>query len=194
MGHTIEMTSQIDPDKEANIQPLSGGCSNGVCKNGDAQDLSGLSLAALDTYSIKNANGISTEYKMPVAPTPRLCRPGTASGGSRTTTMVFEFPKANFGDLDELIYDPMMAYGDFSIAAATTTTTATTTITTSEDDGSSTSSEGGHSDGSSTSSEGSGGDVNTPTDEPPESDHAAGISVAFNVMFSLLAWLYLYTA
>lgn len=121
---------------------------------------------------------------MPVAPTLSISpEPGTASGGPRTTTMVFKFPKANFGDLDEIIYDPMMAYGDFSIAAATTTTTATTTITTSEDDGSSTSSEGGDSDGSSTSSDGSGGDVN-----------AAGISVAFNVMFSLLAWLYLYTA
>ena len=98
----VSETHHIDPDTGANIQPLSGGCSNGACKNGDVQDLGGVSLAVLDTYSIKNANGISTEYKMPVALTLSISpEPGTASGGSRTTTMVFEFPKANFGDLDE---------------------------------------------------------------------------------------------
>lgn len=88
----VSQTHHIDPDTEANIQPLSGGCCNG-----DVQVLGGLSLAVLDTYSIKNANGISSEYKMPATPTLSISpEPGTASGGSRTTTMVFEFLKANF--------------------------------------------------------------------------------------------------
>ena len=118
---TIEMTNKIIADDSSE-----GGCGN-ECKTGDVQDLGGVFLSVLNTYSIVNGE-TSTEYTMPVAPSLTLDPPpGSNKGSSRTTTLVLEFPKANFGPDDTLVYDPMLSYDSFSADSDTTTVTMTTT-------------------------------------------------------------------
>jgi len=106
---TITMTNQIT----SNSSDSSAGsaCTDG-CENGAVEDLGGVFLGVLNTYSIKKSDGTETQYALPKNPELTVDPPAGSSGSSRTTTLVLQFPRTNFGDTDTLIYDPLLSYSN----------------------------------------------------------------------------------
>lgn len=108
---TITMTNQIT----SNSSDSSAGsaCTDG-CENGAVEDLGGVFLGVLNTYSIKTSDGTVTQYTLPKNPELTVDPPAGSSGSSRTTTLVLQFPRTNFGANDTLIYDPLLSYSDIT--------------------------------------------------------------------------------
>lgn len=108
---TITMTNQIT----SNSSDSSAGsaCPDG-CENGAVEDLGGVFLGVLNTYSIKTSDGTVTQYTLPKNPELTVDPPAGSSGSSRTTTLVLQFPRTNFGANDTLIYDPLLSYSDIT--------------------------------------------------------------------------------
>ena len=91
------------------------GCTGGSCENGAVEDLGGVYLSVLNTYSIQAQDGSMKQYTLPKNPSLTIDPPaGTQGASKRTTTLVLEFPRANFTANDTLIYDPLLSYSDSS--------------------------------------------------------------------------------
>ena len=116
------------------------GCTGGSCENGAVEDLGGVYLSVLNTYSIQAQDGSMKQYTLPKNPSLTIDPPaGTQGASKRTTTLVLEFPRVNFTANDTLIYDPLLSYSDISEDGedggddGTATTTAEDASTTVED-------------------------------------------------------------
>ena len=85
---TITMTNQITANSSASA---GSGCTNG-CWNGAVEDLGGVFLGVLNTYSIKTSDGTVTQYTLPKNPELTVDPPSGSLGSARTTTLVLQFP------------------------------------------------------------------------------------------------------
>ena len=67
----------------------------------------------LNTYMVQDQNGTVTQLTLPKNPVLTFDPPiGTPGATQRTTTLVLEFPRANFTSNDVLIYDPLVSYSN----------------------------------------------------------------------------------
>ena len=117
---TITMTNQVTADSSQGSS-----CTDG-CQNGAVEDLGGVFLGVLNTYSIKKSDGTMTQYTLPKNPELTVDPPPGSPGSSRTTTLVLQFPRTNFGDTDTLIYDPLLSYSDITESDPSDGQTSTT--------------------------------------------------------------------
>jgi len=109
------------------------GCEGGSCENGAVEDLGGVFLSVLNTYFIEKPDGSRIQYTLPKNPVLTLDpAPGTPGATQRTTTLVLEFPRANFSANDTLIYDPLLSYSDFSDDSTSSTSDSLSTTSGSE--------------------------------------------------------------
>ena len=74
-------------------------------------------VESLFPFSTLYADGTVTDYSMPTKPSLTLSpQPGQENGASQNVrTLVLEFPRANFGANDTLIYDPMLSVELFGL-------------------------------------------------------------------------------
>ena len=125
---TIEMINQVvveaDSDDESadattNSSKSFPDCSSGACENGAVEDLGGVFLSVLNTYMIQAPDGTVTQFTLPKNPSLTIDPPPSTKGADkRTTTLVLEFPRANFAAHDTLIYDPILSYESIDDASA----------------------------------------------------------------------------
>ena len=144
---TLPDSNSSGTNSSSNSSRRLTGCTGGSCENGAVEDLGGVYLSVLNTYMIQSQDGTITQYTLPKNPVLTIDPPpGTSGASRRTTTLVLEFPRANFTANDTLIYDPLLSYSEFEDDT---------------EDGSSTTGDSGTGGSSTTSDSGTGGSSTT---------------------------------